>query len=104
MGGLPRLLADGLVAFAKHSLVGMPEVAVGVGRTVGFGDARPKLAAAGRAPVAREPGHHLACAAAERDPDPAGVGLAPHERPQLVQFQHVFRQGRRQCGFQVRQA
>ena len=46
MGGLPRPLADRLVSLAKHTLVGLPEAAVGVGGTVSLGDAHPKLASA----------------------------------------------------------
>jgi len=99
MGCLSGFLADRLVVFPKHALVGLPEVAVGVGGPVGFGDARPELAATVRAPVAREPGHDLPGTAAERDPHPAGTGLALDERPQLVQLQNVFWLGRHQSCF-----
>ena len=61
--------------FSKHTLISLPEVAVGISGSVGFGDARPKLAATIRAPVACEPGHDLPGAAAEGDLLPTGVGL-----------------------------
>ncbi|HEY8035774.1 MAG TPA: hypothetical protein VIF37_09320 [Methylobacter sp.] len=68
MGCLPGFLTDRLVVFPEYALVCLPEVAVSVGSPVGIGDARPKLAATVRTPIAREPEHDLPGAAAERYP------------------------------------
>lgn len=103
MGCLSGFLTDRLLVVPKHTWVGLPKIAVGVGGPVGFWDARPELTATVRASVACEPGHDLPGAPAERNPHPAGTGLALDERAQLVQLQNVFCLGWHQSGFKGRQ-
>jgi len=65
----------------------LPEVAVAMPALISLRHPLPQLAATLFAPVADVVGDHLACLAAQRQPDPAFLRLFEDERPQLVQFQ-----------------
>jgi hypothetical protein len=79
---LPTLLVHRLMPLFGDDLpVRLPEVAVVTPQAIGFRHPLLQPAATLFAPVADEVGHHLACLAAQGQPDPAFSRLFENERP-----------------------
>ena len=104
MIGLPAIFAHGLMPIqGENSLISIPAIIERAAALVRQRDASPELKTTGLRAVTDEVGHDLPSAATQGHPHPALVGFLEHERPQLIQFQHIIRLGRGQLRFQGRQ-
>ena len=100
MVGFAAVFADRLMTVSgKHALIRVPGITERVATGVGAWNAPPELqtTVAVRSPMKW---HNLACAAAQGNPHPALIGLPEHERPHVIQLQHIFRLSSNQRRFQ----
>jgi hypothetical protein len=75
--------------FRDEILISFPEVGITMSRKIGLRDLPPELAAGRFAAVANNERDYLACAAAERAPNPSFATLQENERPEFIEFQLV---------------
>ncbi len=95
IAGFARALAGAAVGAAgKDFAVRQPEVAARGAAAIGCRDALTQGTSRVGRTVTNEIGDDLARLAAQRDPNPAGVGLGTGKAPKFVQLQHVARLGR----------
>ncbi len=80
----------------KDFVVGQPPVAARGPTAVVRRDALTQRAGTVGRTIPDKVGDHLAGLTAERDPHPAHVGLAAHEAPEFVEFEHVAYLGRKE--------
>jgi hypothetical protein len=85
MIGLPFLLATSLMLFLRHNyLIRIPKVREDQALFVGLGNLVLQLSAAKHRARAMMPSYHLTSASTQRNPQPDGVLLATHKRPEFV--------------------
>src|SRR5215211_4141141 len=101
---LPRVFAHLLVSIdRKHGSISTPEVPEGATATVIRRNGVPQALTGGFTVIAHYPGDNLACAPTQDCPHPAFVPSSRHERPQFIDFQHIFGLSRQQAFPQGRQ-
>jgi hypothetical protein len=78
-----------MLNFWDEILISFPEVGITMSRTIDLRNLLPELAASRFAAVANNDRDYLACAVAERDPNPSLATLLENERPEFIEFQLV---------------
>ncbi len=84
----------------KDFIISAPKVAVGGTSFVGPWQTLVKFPATIPIPRPNGIGEDLTGASAKSDPDPLGIALAPHKRPQFVQFNDIMAAGRKNRAFE----
>ncbi len=84
----------------KDFIISAPKVAVGGTSFVGPWQTLVKFPATIPIPRPNGIGEDLTGASAKSDPNPLGIALAPHKRPQFVQFNDIMAAGRKNRAFE----
>ncbi len=99
MGRFTGFFSHGSV-MRKDFIISGPKVAVGGTSFVGPWQALVKFPATIPIPRPNGIGEDLTGASAKSDPNPLGIALAPHKRPQFVQFNDIMAAGRKNRAFE----
>ena len=99
MGRFTGFFSHGSV-IRKDFIISAPKVAVGGTSFVGPWQTLVKFPATIPIPRPNGIGEDLTGASAKSDPNPLGIALAPHKRPQFVQFNDIMAAGRKNRAFE----